>query len=160
MTLNTPEKIADWADKKTPKKKMLLRKRHLDFIREYVSNGGNGTQAVLAAGYGVKGARSQAVRLLTNVNIVSAIRDTLDAEGVTPMWITERFKRECDDDNVFARLKALESLAKIRQMFVDKTEIDIKDERQVQDVAKKMQELRKRYLAESNDDVGDGILSG
>lgn len=58
----------------TSKAAALARKE--DFARAYIANGKNGTQAAITAGYSAKTARSQAARLLADVNIRSLIEAT------------------------------------------------------------------------------------
>jgi len=52
-----------------------LNYRQERFITEYVRLNGNGTQAAIAAGYATSGADVQAIRLLANDRIRSAIED-------------------------------------------------------------------------------------
>lgn len=62
--------------KKRPKKRVKAgtskaesAKRRALFVEEYISNGGNATQAAITAGFSPKGARAAASRLLTDNNI-------------------------------------------------------------------------------------------
>ena len=52
---------------------MALNARQLGFVREYVANGGNATQAYIAAGYAKKGAEQSACKLLRNPKVSSEI---------------------------------------------------------------------------------------
>lgn len=65
------------------KKKAALQAGELDwqqsrFVEHYISNGGNATQAYIAAGYSRKNADSNACRLLKHENIQVAIRQERD----------------------------------------------------------------------------------
>ena len=78
--------------RKTPGWKPTLRQKM--FIEKYISNGFNGTQAAISAGYSVRTANEQASRLLANVNIKTIlekrIRDLLsDTESMTVQWLKQ-----------------------------------------------------------------------
>lgn len=65
------------------------------FVKKYIEKNGNGTQAALEV-YNVKNASSAAAtasRLLRNVNIQQAIRQALEASGLTPESISEYLKK-------------------------------------------------------------------
>ena len=51
-----------------------LKGRKRAFVLEYVANGGNATEAAKTAGYSETTARQQGSRLLTNVDILAAVR--------------------------------------------------------------------------------------
>lgn len=57
-------------------KKKLSQKQRI-FVKEYLANKFNATQAAIAAGYSEKTAKSQASRLLTNVNVQKEISLTI-----------------------------------------------------------------------------------
>lgn len=61
---------------------MPLKPKHEAFINEYFKDF-NGTQAAIRAGYAEGSARQQASRLLTNVDILRAIRERLDEHAMT-----------------------------------------------------------------------------
>lgn len=60
-----------------PKKKPPIRKpndnRRKLFVDAYIANGGNGAEAAITAGYGEKGAKQQASRLMTDVDLKAEI---------------------------------------------------------------------------------------
>ena len=66
--------------------------KHRRFVDEYIIDQ-NGTRAAIAAGYSEKSARSQASRLLTNANILKAIRERLEDIG-KELNITAKDKRQ------------------------------------------------------------------
>lgn len=53
-----------------------LRPQIMLFINEYIKNGGNATQAAIAAGYSPKTAHSQASRLLKSVEVQQYLNKT------------------------------------------------------------------------------------
>ncbi len=58
--------------------------RRKAFVRAYTSNGRNGTQAAIAAGYSPKTARAAASRLLTDVNVAALVETaTARVEEIT-----------------------------------------------------------------------------
>lgn len=60
------------------------------FVEEYCSNGFNATKAALSAGYSEKTAASQGQRLLKNVEISNAIKETLDHLSLSAEELTKR----------------------------------------------------------------------
>lgn len=64
--------------------------RQRRFIEIYCSNGFNGTQAAIDAGYATKGARTEAARLLANANIRDLIRIKLDELTLTSEELTKK----------------------------------------------------------------------
>ena len=64
--------------------------RQRRFVELYCSNGFNGTQAAIDAGYSEKGARTEAARLLANANIRDAIKDRLDQLSLTAEELTKK----------------------------------------------------------------------
>lgn len=98
------------------------------FVTHYLSNGFNGTQAAISAGYSEKGAAVQADRLLRNANIQQLInkqqtktarkleitRESLIAEILE---IKERCLEESPKEGKFAQynnaLKAIEQVTKM-----------------------------------------------
>jgi phage terminase small subunit len=50
-----------------------LQPRQQRFVEEYLANGGNATQAAIAAGYSEPTAKQQGSRLLTNADVAAAI---------------------------------------------------------------------------------------
>lgn len=53
-----------------------LRPQIMLFVTEYIKNGGNGTNAAIAAGYSEKSAYSQASRLLKSVEVQQYLNNT------------------------------------------------------------------------------------
>lgn len=91
------------------------------FVDAYIANGGNGADAVKAAGYQCKStaaASVQANRLLKNAKVQHALREARDkaTKGftVTSAWILEQVASIATDKKQMAkdRLKALELLGK------------------------------------------------
>lgn len=73
---------------------MTLNPKQKAFVEAYIANGGNGTQAVIAAGYSPNGADVQAVRLLGNAS-VSAALEKRTAKVVNKLEVTtERIIQE------------------------------------------------------------------
>ncbi len=65
------------------------------FVKKYIQNKGNATEAAFEV-YNVKNrnvAAATASRLLRNVNIQQGIRQSLEAQGLTPESIAEYLKR-------------------------------------------------------------------
>lgn len=58
------------------KKTYKLNKKQQMFVNEYVTNGYNGTQAAIAAGYSPKTASAQSSRMLKNANILRLIEES------------------------------------------------------------------------------------
>lgn len=73
---------------------MALNTKQQRFVEEYLVDL-NGTQAAIRAGYAVKGAATQASRLLLNVEIQAAItagrKQMADATGITAEKVLERW---------------------------------------------------------------------
>lgn len=124
---------------------MALSAKHAKFVAEYLKDL-NATQACIRAGYSKKTAKQQGSRLLTN----AAVRAAVDAKGekllekadVTSERIVGEFARyafapKLDDFSGRPigdgypeveprdRLKALESLGKIKGLFVEKVQHDV-----------------------------------
>lgn len=73
---------------------MALTPRQERFVEEYVANGGNATQAAIAAGYSASTAKQQGSRLLTNADVADAIEAgraqlTAKAEITAERWLEE-----------------------------------------------------------------------
>ena len=129
------KEILDWAEersqkgeaeaqedtKKGPKRKLKPRERA--FLRAYIENGGNGTQAAITAGYAERSAGTTAYRLLNREYILEEYQRMLDAGKLSDLWITEQIKQHVVSDDPNVSLRALEDLAKIRGMFKDKLDI-------------------------------------
>ena len=71
--------------------------RHAAFAREYVTNGGNGTQAAIAAGYvdnGTGAIRVTASRLLTDANVRADIERRQRALQVRSDYTVEQWRSD------------------------------------------------------------------
>jgi phage terminase small subunit len=86
-------------DSKTPPKRAFSF-RESEFIRCYIGNDGNGTQAALAAGYAPKGAATAARRLLDRPAVAAAIEKT-----------KERYLKRLDDTMVMNLEQARRALS-------------------------------------------------
>ncbi len=64
------------------------------FVEAYISNGGNGKQAAIAAGFAPKAAAQQASRLLTDANVSQLIRERSQKLAQKMELTTERTLRE------------------------------------------------------------------
>ena len=74
---------------------MRLSLKQGQFVKKYIENGGNGTESATQI-YDVKNrnvAAATASRLLRNVNIQQRIRQSLEAQGLTPESISEYLKQ-------------------------------------------------------------------
>lgn len=104
--------------------------RQQAFISHYLANGGNGTQAALAAGYAERSARVTACELLKMAKIqkrlVPAQEQQKERLGLDADWIVSRLMKEAGDpeNSEAARVRALELLGKVEGIFApDKKEI-------------------------------------
>jgi len=59
-------------------KKQKLTPLQAEFVRQYVENGGNGSQAALVAGYKADVARNMAYRLIRTPHVLEALREEAD----------------------------------------------------------------------------------
>lgn len=114
-------------------KKEGLTGKQQAFIREYVSNGNNGTQAAIAAGYSKNCARQIAAENLAKPYIAQE-KDRLmskiaDEAGCTKEFVMKRLK-DCaslsEDEKGQTVLKALELIGKHHGLFTEKTELTVK----------------------------------
>ncbi|OZB90069.1 terminase small subunit [Paenibacillus sp. XY044] len=121
---------------------MALTDKQMNFVNEYMKDM-NGTAAYLRAGYKCteEAARRAASRLLTNVDVMSEIGQRTDKmqeeSGMSVQWVLDQYK-EIIETNLKAdpavAKGALDSVAKHFGMFKDRTEIDLK-------VSKKLEEF-------------------
>ncbi|WP_145413792.1 terminase small subunit [Paenibacillus xylanexedens] len=121
---------------------MALTDKQMNFVNEYMKDM-NATAAYLRAGYKCteEAARRAASRLLTNVDVMSEIGQRTDKmqkdSGMSVQWVLEQYKEiivnNLEEDPAVAK-GALDSVAKHYGMFKDKTEIDLK-------VSKKLEEF-------------------
>lgn len=133
------------------KREPELNERQKRFVLEYLRNGGNGTEAAIAAGYAPKAAAVQASRMLNDDKILAykrtQARQVYKALGLTPdqigleawgifkkcmaaephlSWNSETHAWEPDGTYQFdsrGALKALELLGKMEGIFKEKVEI-------------------------------------
>ncbi|KAG3044582.1 hypothetical protein PC121_g21816 [Phytophthora cactorum] len=121
---------------------MALSEKQMNFVNEYMKDM-NGTAAYLRAGYKCteEAARRAASRLLTNVDVMSEIGQRTDKmqeeSGMSVQWVLDQYKEiivnNLAEDPAVAK-GALDSVAKHYGMFKDRTEIDLK-------VSKKLEEF-------------------
>lgn len=125
------------------------------FIQHYVSNGGNGTQAAIAAGYSPKGAAVMAHDLLKMEKIRKRLQPKRDEEkerlGLDADWIVSRLMKEAGDkeNSEAARVRALELLGKVEGIFAP-------DKKQIEATVNNGDFLASLDL--SDDDLGDDTL--
>ena len=123
---------------KRKKPRIVVRKEGLTgkqqaFIREYLTNGYNGTKAAIAAGYSKRSAKEIAVENLTKPLIVKE-KDRLmskiaDECGCTKELVFNKLKEATTldmDSKGSIVLKALELIGKHHGLFTDKAEISVK----------------------------------
>jgi len=115
-------------------KKDGLTGKQAAFIREYVTNGNNGTKAAIAAGYSVKSARQMAAENMSKPYIVQE-KDRLmsklaDECGCTKELVFNKLKEIASTLDYETKgavvLKALELIGKHHGLFTDKAEISVK----------------------------------
>lgn len=140
-------------DKDKPKFKPKLTERQKRFVEEYIQSG-NATQSAIKAGYSPKAAKEAASRLLTFVNVKSEVEarlKELESERVATTqeiqeYLTAVMRGELDEEVVVNvgvgkgytradkikaqvgakdRTKAAELLAKVRGMFINKSELEV-----------------------------------
>lgn len=133
--------------------KPKLTERQKRFVDEYIQSG-NATQSAIKAGYSAKAAKEAASRLLTFVNVKSEVDSRLkelESERVATTqeiqeYLTAVMRGELDEEVVVNvgvgkgytradkikaqvgakdRTKAAELLAKVRGMFVNKSELEV-----------------------------------
>ena len=116
---------------------MKLSRRQRRFVAEYVASL-NGTQSAIRAGYGKRGARVTACRLLTNPNIAAAIDDAHAQRFQELDVTTKRILSELasvgfvDIERTtkirgYEKVRALELLGRHMRLFVDRHEHTGKD---------------------------------
>jgi len=105
-----------------------LRLVWLLFIKEYVANNGNATEAYLKTHKGVsrETARRNGARLLTNADIREEINCRYDQQRATEAWIISNlmFVAKNPGRNPMAAVKALETLARIKGMLTDTKKVE------------------------------------
>lgn len=114
-----------------PKGKKLSVKQK-KFIKEYVSNDGNGTQAALKA-YDTDNpevANAIAVENLQKPLVRDAIEKALVKLELTPEWVLSKHKWIVENrlDEVMAQERALENIGKIANLYPNtKTDLELSD---------------------------------
>lgn len=100
------------------------------FIQHYLANGGNGTQAAIAAGYSPRSAAVTSSELLRMDKITRRMKPAKEEQkerlALDSDWIITRLMKEADGKDVSdaARIRALELLGKVEGIFApDKKEI-------------------------------------
>jgi phage terminase small subunit len=105
-----------------------LKPKQARFVRAYIDNGGNATQAAITAGYARKNAGQTGAENLKKPQIEEAIRELTEAReksaGITAEWVRQQIaqiaqKVEAKDQD---RLKALDMLAKMLGLYERKEE--------------------------------------
>lgn len=118
------------------------------FVAEYLIDL-NATQAAIRAGYAVKTANREGSRLLSNVDIASAIaakagktaeKLDLSAERVL-RGLFEEATRTGEGSSHGARVSAWGLLGKYHKLFVDRVEADVTGDLTVTDARTKLQSL-------------------
>jgi phage terminase small subunit len=79
-----------------------LTKKQEMFCRYYVSNGHNGTQAAISAGYSENSANEQAAQMLAKLSIQEFIKElekpVLERLGIDENWVINKLKAFADAD--------------------------------------------------------------
>src|SRR5262245_1995865 len=110
---------------------MSLSRRQQRFVDEYLLDL-NATQAAIRAGYSAATARFQASRLLTSVNVVSAIDAKMKARSAQASVTAEEVLRGLKTEATLtgegcshsARVQAWTQLGKHLGLFVDRTQLE------------------------------------
>jgi Phage terminase, small subunit len=113
-------------------KKGLTPKQAL-FVKAYVSNGHNGTQAAITAGYSKKCAQEIASENLSKP-LIAQEKDRLmsklaDSVGLSAEYILKRLKEVTyldAEENGVTVMKALELAGKHHSLFTEKSEVTVK----------------------------------
>ena len=98
------------------------------FVRQYVLNGGNSTQAAISAGYSEKTAKNIGSENLTKPDVIDAIKrlsapkiahelDTIEGRRARLQAIADRAERQGDE------LKALDQLSKMCGDYIERKHI-------------------------------------
>ena len=107
------------------------------FVKHYLSNGFNATQAAISAGYSEDSAGTNTAKLLKNTNISEAIEKAKEKlekkfEVSTDEILQELhrigFKESVDVDSVYRpqdKIKALELLGKYKALFTEKHSVEV-----------------------------------
>ena len=100
------------------------------FVHHYCANGGNGTQAAIAAGYSERGADVTASRLLGNVRIAAAMRAHKVKTAERAQITIESLTLELEKDRKLARdleqpsaaVSATNAIAKLHGLLAEDRE--------------------------------------
>ena len=93
--------------------------RRARFVSEFCANGGNATEAAIAAGYSARSARQQGSRLLTNDDIqleIQAHKAALQVQsGRDSVWLMEKLETEATakESSASERIRALEVMGRV-----------------------------------------------
>lgn len=125
-------------DEKDKKPNLIVNKKGLTakqaiFVKAYVSNGHNGTQAAIKAGYSKKTAAAMATENLRKPYIAQE-KDRLmsklaDSVGLSAEYILKRLKEVTHldpEENGVTVMKALELAGKHHSLFTEKSEVTVK----------------------------------
>lgn len=110
------------SQKLTPKQRL--------FIKHYIANGGNGTQAAISAGYSKSTAHTQANENLKKPYIVKHLQrmvkvkeEPLDVSAAQTIKSIREIANDKEEPSA-VRLRALELLGKTQRIFVERHEVD------------------------------------
>lgn len=126
---NSTKKAVKKAVKKTVN--LTTELRYEKFCVEYRKNGGNGTEAAIAAGYSERTAAQQAARLLRNVKVIQRLEEL--AKDAIRKQIISADKRAAvlskialdEEAEPSARIRAIDVLNKMDGLYVIKAEVQI-----------------------------------
>ena len=112
-------------DKLTPKQRA--------FVRAYKTNGGNGTQAAIEAGYSENTARIISSQNLTKINVKEAIEEHEAKLQEKYNYTVDDMMRELNEliqdskvnNNLGVRAKAIELKGKAMGLFVEKSDVTL-----------------------------------
>ena len=121
--------------------KRLSTKQNL-FIKHYIANGGNGTQAAISAGYSPKTAGVAASKLLKSGNVPQHVDKAVESVGKSIETSAEKTISMIADmaysphSSEAIKLKALELLGKTQRIFVERHEVDhgLKVSKNIEDI--------------------------
>lgn len=135
-SVTKPNKTAPRADTSISTQKKLTQKQD-KFIREYLANGYNATQAAIKAGYSKHAARAIATKLLTNAYIKDALAEYSKQEQAKFNYTKEEHFKELEElkqeakrtGALAAAVKAAELKGKLCGLYIEKVETTIKEPR-------------------------------
>lgn len=122
-------------EKYDPSEGKGLKLQWLNFISNYIKNGGNATEAYLIAypKSSEESARRSASDLLTNPDIIGEISNRYDQQTITEAWVIANAKEYVlaglnDSKFAYAGVKALEMIAKSKGMLTDNHKFEFTSE--------------------------------